>query len=127
VVVVSDPYSLLEWKDIVLEIAASNSATPLHVLVDGRYCSPPTSDFVVRALSILQTQEHMLTGGRVAVVVSTDASYGMGRLAEAAADVRQLSFAVRTFRAWPDAEQWLASSKASGEEEIKESAEARLD
>jgi hypothetical protein len=108
VVVFSDPYTLLEWRDIVTVMAdRRQSGAPLRVLIDGRECTPPTAEFVVRALSVLETRDGYATGGRVAIVVSSDKAFAMGRLAEAAVDIRKLPFVVRTFRDVQDAERWL--------------------
>jgi hypothetical protein len=108
VVVITDPYTVLEWRDVVGAMSAHHpSGAPMRILVDGRDCAPPTAEFVVRALSVLEARSALATGGRVAVVVSSDASYAMGRLAEAAVDIRRLPFACRTFREWSDAERWL--------------------
>ena len=109
VVVFSDPYTVLEWRDVVGALTERRAVggEPLRLLIDGRYCTPPTADFVVRALTVAEARGVEMSGARIAVVVDSDASYAMGRLAEAAVDIRKLPFALRTFRQWETAEQWL--------------------
>lgn len=107
-VVISDPYTLLDWKDVMHSIAERRGDHgPLRLIIDGRDCTPPTAEFIVRALSIMELPALGAAGGRVAIVVTSDAAYGMGRLTEAAVDIRKLPFALRTFRDWTDAERWL--------------------
>lgn len=108
VTVFSDPYTVLEWRETVQALAAGRSdREPLRLMVDGRDCTPPTAEFIVRALSVFEMPELRAAGGRVAIVVSSDAAYSMGRLTEAAVDIRKLPLALRTFRDWAEAERWI--------------------
>ena len=108
IVTFTDPYTVLEWRDVVLALSERRSpGVARRLLIDARACAPPTAEFVVRALSVLETGIADSPSGRVAVVTSTDAAFAMGRLAEAAVDIRKLPFTLRTFRDWHDAEKWL--------------------
>jgi hypothetical protein len=114
VVVFSDPYTVLEWRDAINALTDGRTTTePLRLLLDGRHCNTPTAEFVVRALSVMETRNAHVAGARFAILVGSDASYAMGRLAEAAVDIRKLPFTVRTFREWEDAERWLEPAPMS--------------
>jgi hypothetical protein len=105
VVMLSDPFTLIEWRQVLKNVCEQCTARrPLRLLIDGRYCSAPTADFVGRAVTALETQKEY---GRVAVVVQSSDAYAMGRFAEAVVYIRNLPFEIQTFNAWEAAETWL--------------------
>lgn len=46
-------------------------------------------------------------GGKTALVFSSDAGFGMGRMFEAFSEIEGLSFVIRSFRSVEAAKQWL--------------------
>ena len=110
VVLALDPYNIAEWKDAVVSIAEPPKARvePMRLLIDARSCKPPTADFVIRALTIIETASRGFHGGRIAVVADNNSTLGMGRLAEATTAIRQLPFSFRAFSDFTEAERWLS-------------------
>jgi len=105
VVVVSDPFTMPEWRQALMKVCEHYpSRRSLHVLVDGRHCAPPTTDFVGRAITALEAHKQYR---RVALVVHNAESYKKGLLAEAVVNIRKLPFELQTFSEWSAAEAWL--------------------
>ena len=47
---------------------------------------------------------------RVAVVVSNDVGFGMGRMAQMTVEATNAAISMRVFRTYEEAERWLATS-----------------
>ena len=47
---------------------------------------------------------------RVAVVVSNDVGFGMGRMAQMTVEATNAAISIRVFRAYEEAERWLTTS-----------------
>jgi hypothetical protein len=102
----TDPYSTRDYDRMMKEIFARTNVSPLRLLADVRRSTPPRSDFVQHASTFWRQNLDAMEGARIAVVVGTDAQFGMARMAEMYAE--QLPFRIRVFRGWDDAEDWLA-------------------
>jgi hypothetical protein len=100
-----DPYTFEEWSDAMQVLLAVGR--PLRVLVDRRGAAPLPREFVERMLAYFQRHAEAVKGWRVALVASSDVSYGMSRVLEMTAEARAVSFTIRTFRSYEEAEQWL--------------------
>ena len=75
-------------------------------LIDNReLCSLPSTRDVVRIVAFAKRHQEEIGSSRVALVVSSAAAFGMGRMLEALADCSPLQ--VRTFRGMGDARDWL--------------------
>ena len=112
VVVLTDQYTVKELS-AAFDGICRHWAAPgrLHMVLDFRPCSPPTWHFMIGALNTLQIEMARRPGGRIAMVVASEAAYGMGRLAEATTEVRRLPFTWRTFREWEAAEGWIVDKE----------------
>ncbi len=75
-------------------------------LIDNReLCSLLSTRDVVRIVAFAKRHHEEIGRSRVALVVSSAAAFGMGRMLEALADCSPLQ--VRTFRGMADARGWL--------------------
>ena len=111
VIVFSDPYSADEAEGVLREIfTRGGGARPLRVLVDARHSAAPSPPFVRRAATFWSAHIEEMRGAKLAVVVATDAQFGMARMAQISVEVSELPFALRAFRDWADAEGWLDSA-----------------
>jgi hypothetical protein len=108
VLTLRDPYTFEEWTVGVL--AALD--TPVYrlkrtLLVDRRGTAPPTTAFVESMAHLLATLRPQLAGERVAIVVSDEVSFGMGRMTELRTELRNPDSTRRTFRGYDEAVAWL--------------------
>jgi hypothetical protein len=105
IVTLTDPYSFLEWEKALAGMMAARACEPRGCfLVDRRQAAPPTTEFV-----------HVATIGqvRVAVVVDSDASFGMARMSQLLAEAQTPGITIRAFRSYAEAERWLGTGGAS--------------
>ena len=79
---------------------------PLRLLVDRRYCQAPVGDFVRQITGYVGRHQDRFDAASVAIVTSDLA--GHARIAELLIG-EDVKCALREFRDWDDAEQWLAS------------------
>ena len=108
VLVYSDPYTVAEWEQtITLVLQHPRWQPPRRLLVDRRYCAAPTTQFVHDIERFIRNHEHDFSGANVAVVVGTDAGYGMTRMHENLAEAQGMPLRIRAFRDWNEAETWL--------------------
>lgn len=108
VIVFSDPYSADEAEAVMREIfAKAGDARPLRFLVDARHSQPPSPAFVRRASTFWSAHLDHMRDAKLAVVVASDAQFGMARMAQISVEVAQLPFTLHAFREWSDAETWL--------------------
>ena len=78
-------------------------------LVDGRNSTPPTSEFVRMMVSAITGQSSVTGYARVAVVVDSEAGFGMGRMAQLTAEANSSAICMRVFRCYDTAQRWLES------------------
>jgi hypothetical protein len=106
---VTDPYSFEEWRDAVLAIlSAPVSETHHAVLIDRRGAEPLSTDVVNQMLEFLAKHQSLLTGGRVAVVVSDETSFGMTRMVQLRSTIDVPDGTIRPFRRYDEAVDWLS-------------------
>ena len=106
---VTDPYSFEEWRDAVLAIlSAPVSETHHAVLIDRREAEPLTTDVVKQMLEFLARHQSLLSGGRVAVVVSDETSFGMTRMVQLRSTIDVPDGCIRPFRRYDEAVDWLS-------------------
>ena len=106
---VTDPYSFEEWRDAVLAIlSAPVSETHHAVLIDRRGAGPLSTDLANQMLEFLASHQRALSGGRVAVVVSDDTSFGMTRMVQLRSTFDVPDGTIRPFRSYDDAVNWLS-------------------
>jgi hypothetical protein len=108
VVTFSDPYTFQQWEAAFAEMVAARACEPWRrFLIDRRNSMPPTSEFVGRMVYALSGHAALTDHTRVAVVVSTDAGFGMGRMAQMSAEASRPAISMRVFRSYEAAEGWL--------------------
>ncbi len=108
---IGDPYTLDEWRAGVL----SALDTPVYrqrrtLLVDRRGSEAPSTAFVESMALFLADHVDATTGERVAIVVSDDASFGMGRMTELRTELTNPGSKRRTFRDYDAAVSWLQAT-----------------
>jgi hypothetical protein len=107
VVTVEDPYTLQQWEDALAEMMAAQACKWRTFLIDRRQSTPPTPEFVRTMSYSLAVRTDRIDQTRVAVVVSDDVGFGMGRMAQMIAEANNPAISMRVFRAYDDAERWL--------------------
>ena len=108
VVTFSDPYTFQQWEAAFADMRASRACEPWRsFLVDRRNAMPPTSEFVRMVVSAITSHPSRTADTRVAIVVSNDAGFGMGRMAQMTAEANNPGISMRVFRNYEEAERWL--------------------
>ena len=107
IVTVADPYTFQQWEDALAEMMAAQACKWRTFLVDRRKSTPPTPEFVRMMSYSLSVRADRIDATRVAVVVSDDVGFGMGRMAQMTAEANNPAIAMRIFRTYDEAEQWL--------------------
>ena len=106
---VTDPYTFEEWRDAVLAIlSAPVSETHHAVLIDRRGAGPLSTELANQMLEFLARHQRALSGGRVAVVVSDDTSFGMTRMVQLRSTLDVPDGTIRPFRTYDEAVDWLS-------------------
>ena len=104
---VRDPYTMNEWRDAMTAIlAAPVSRTRIALLVDRRDTEPITAEAVDQMALFFSNHGPELTGYRAAVLVNSDAVFGMARMTQLRAELR-MSGTIRPFRNHDEAVTWL--------------------
>ena len=102
----SDPFTTPESERVLREIfARRDNPGALKLFVDVRQGAPPDAPFVHNAASFFRRHAAELEGAKIAVLVATDAQFGMARMSEIVTE--QLPLRVRAFREAAAAEEWL--------------------
>lgn len=110
VLTLRDEYSIVEWRAAVL--AALD--TPVYgerrtLLVDRRDTQPPSTSFVQSMVDFLARHVDRTSGERVAIVVSDEVSFGMGRMTQLRTEATNPGSQRRVFRQYDEAVRWLTS------------------
>jgi stage II sporulation SpoAA-like protein len=104
---VTDPYTMAEWREAMTAIlAAPVTRTRIALLVDRRDTEPITADAVDQMALFFFHYRQELAGYRAAIVVNSDAVFGMARMTQLRAELR-MSGTIRPFRNHDDAVAWL--------------------
>jgi hypothetical protein len=107
---VVDPYTIEEWRAAVLAILdAPVSREHVAILIDRRDAEPPTTKFVAEMTRFFAEHRGALSGARVAIVVSDDAAFGMGRMTELKSQLDIPDTTIRVFRSYDEAVSWLTT------------------
>jgi hypothetical protein len=80
------------------------------LLVDRQAAELPTVEFVDDMVSFA-TGRDALAGARIAIVTSTDAAFGMSRMLQLKAEVRETNMSIQPFRSYELAVAWLTSAE----------------
>jgi hypothetical protein len=105
---VTDPYTFEEWCAAVLAVlSAPVSETHHAVLIDRRGAEPLTTEAVTRMVEFLAAHRRDLSGGRAAVVVSDETSFGMTRMLQLKSIIDVPDGTIRPFRIYEEAVVWL--------------------
>src|SRR5262245_10591682 len=108
VVTVSDPYTFQQWEAALADMVAGRACEPWRTfLVDRRNATPPSSEFVRMMVAALTGHVSAIGDTRVAVVVDSDAGFGMGRMAQLTAEANNSAISMRVFRCYETAQRWL--------------------
>lgn len=108
----SDPYTMADSERAMREIFASPDVRrPLRFLVDVRSSTPPTTEFVVSAITFWQLHVSEMWDAKVAVITSDDAQAAKAELSQDSAESRELPFTIRNFTAADGdaARRWLSA------------------
>jgi len=106
---VRDPYSMDEWREAMTAIlAAPVTRTRVALLVDRRDTQPITADAVDQMALFFSARGPELTGYRAAILVNSDAVFGMARMTQLRAELR-MNGTIRPFRNRDDAVAWLTA------------------
>jgi hypothetical protein len=101
---VCDPFTIEEWRTAMITILAASIARPrLALLIDRRHSEPITPRFVNDMSLFFEQHRAALSNCLAAIVVSDDASFGMGRMTA----LQNPHAMIRTFRNYEDAVTWL--------------------
>lgn len=101
-----DPYSLNEWRDALTAVLRDASLEPgFGFLIDRRFASAPTADFAKGVAEFVAGHLRQFGPARVAIVVSTTAGFGMGRMQEVLNETSGLTS--RAFTSTASALAWL--------------------
>ena len=109
----TDPYSFEEAERAIADLFTHHPGPGLRILVDRRRCAAPQREFIERLVAFGDRHRAKFVGARVALVVTSDVSYGMGRMLENLGEAKDFPTAIRTFRNWDAAEQWLDAAEPS--------------
>jgi len=106
---VTDPYTMEEWRDAMTAIlAAPVTRTRIALLVDRRDTQPITADAVDQMTLFFSRHAPELAGYRAAILVNSDAVFGMARMTQLRAELR-MNGTIRPFRNPDDAVAWLTT------------------
>jgi len=96
-----------EWREVMNAVLAHPEHQPgFDFLTDRREAEEaPTADYLRRAVGFLDLQRTAIGHCRWALVVTTPAGFGMGRMAEALCG--DTTVVVRVFTNFGDAQAWL--------------------
>ena len=110
-VLVSDPYTSAQWRQVMDEILSSHPEPPLRILSDRRAATSLDERMIADMLNFLRANTARIRGSRVAVVVADTASFGMVRMLEIRADLDDVPVVLRVFRDHHEAADWLSSDR----------------
>jgi hypothetical protein len=114
VVTVADPYTFKQWEAAFAEMKVARACEPWRsFLIDRRHSAPPTPEFVRMMVSALSGHGDQTGHTRVAIVVSNDVGFGMGRMAQMSAEATNAAISMRVFRTYEEAERWLTVNAQS--------------
>jgi hypothetical protein len=98
-----------EFRDTLLATFDDTRYRPgFGFLVDRRQAAAPSAEYVRRITDFLRGHQREMAGGRVAVVIASLATYGMGRMAQTIGE--DLPALLELFTDLQKAEAWLGNS-----------------
>ena len=114
ILTLTDPYSIDEWRHAMLGVF-NDPVFQAHaaLLIDRRVAAPPSIAFVKATVEFASKHPGQVEGGRVAIVVADDASFGMGRMTQLTGQFKSPGAAVRPFRDYDEAVRWLLTPEAT--------------
>ena len=114
VVTVADPYTFKQWEAAFAEMKIARACEPWRsFLIDRRHSAPPSPEFVRMMVNVLSGHGDLTGHTRVAVVVSSDVGFGMGRMAQMTAEAINPAISMRVFRTYDEAKRWLTVDSQS--------------
>jgi hypothetical protein len=104
---VTSPSSTAECQAAVADAIAAPSFLEHHaLLIDRRTADLPSVAFIDEMVNFVWTYRDLLAGGRVAIVTSSDAAYGMSRMMELKSEA---AVSIHAFKSYDEAVTWLSS------------------
>ena len=101
-----DPYTAAEWSEALRAALGDAWFQPgFGFLIDRRFAQPPTDEFAKAVAGFVSAHLVKFGAARIAIVVSTTAGYGMGRMQESLNEMAGLSS--RAFTSADAALDWL--------------------
>jgi hypothetical protein len=112
VLTLTDPYSLEEWRQGMLDtIAGRTFLKHRAVLVDRRPSAAPTTAFVDAMIEFFSAHHSQIGNGRFAIVVRDDSGFDMVRMTELKAGHDNPRMAIQPFREYDAAVRWLRKAR----------------
>jgi len=109
---VTDPYTIEEWCATMLVVWESpDFIRHRALLIDRRRAEPLSVAFVDTMTRFLAEHQRKISGSRTAIVVRDDTGFGMGRMTELKASIENPDAAIRPFRDYDDAVNWLTAGQ----------------
>jgi hypothetical protein len=109
---VSDPYTMDEWRDAMTAILdAPLVRTEIAMLIDRRDTAPLTTSAVEEMIRFFSELQSELAGGRAAILVNSDANFGMARMTQLRLEPRLREVSIRGFRSHEEAVAWLIQQR----------------
>jgi hypothetical protein len=103
-----DPYSFEEWREALTAVVRDASyERGFGFLIDRRFSAPPTADFAEKVAEFVAGHLEKIGPSRVAIVVSTTAGFGMGRMQQVLNETSGLPS--RAFTSLASGVEWLRS------------------
>jgi hypothetical protein len=111
ILTLTDPYTIPEWRGVMLDTMASDDFLKhQRLLVDRRSSKAQTTAFVDAVVAFLSFHASRLTQFRVAILVHDDAGLGMARMTSLKVELNSGKGEIQPFRDYDDAVRWLATS-----------------
>jgi hypothetical protein len=106
ILTISAPYTFEDWRHAMDQALAAHPG-PTHFLIDRRSAGVPTTGLVDEMIGYFRAHVDRLHGSTAAVVVGSDAAFGMARMLEIRMEVSRLAMPMKTFLDYEDAVRWL--------------------
>jgi hypothetical protein len=108
---ITSPHTFAEWRRAMDEILATEPV-PSRFLVDRRNAGAPATAFIDDMVAYFRAHADQLAGCTAAVVVGSEAAFGMGRMLEIRTEVSGVNLAMKIFLDYDHAVRWLHGADA---------------
>ena len=113
ILVYEEPVTIADWTGTLEAVLRDPAYEPgFNLLGDRRASAPPTRAFADGIAMFVRKHRKQFGDGRVAILVSDVAAFGMARMQEMLNEASELH--TRAFRSEADAHAWLDAGQDSG-------------